>query len=408
MVKDISKMTPEEQKTFKKHQQQFFENPNVDPVSGKTVRIGNFKPYEKLVNTYGKPPETKKVKSTRKPKEKKTIEMSSETSIETSGEEKPKKVSTKTNKVVTPIKPKEKTTSEEKPKKVVTPIKEKTSETSKKVATPIKEKTETSVGKPKSPKKQREEELPIAPPLENKTTIPKKELSIEVPMEQLMSGEQPQELTTYEMLLHTPFNKLKYLIEEGQQVNNQFWRQRFDLDELPLISIKSQTQDWLDEYEKLTNAKKEALKLVKVALVTTKTPTFFTLQFNIKPHLIDYLPPNMPKKALHEGEVHIRCLLNEDTWLGHYTAPDYNQWRIAFIEENEDEETVEEIQQSFKAILLFLTVIQYFIMYKKELIQIKSEDGVMLSRQDLNPKDKNMFPSVVAYRMADYDAFYTQ
>jgi len=290
----------------------------------------------------------------------------------------------------------------------VTPIKEKTSETSKKVATPIKEKTETSVGKPKSPKKQREEELPIAPPLENKTTIPKKELSIEVPMEQLMSGEQPQELTTYEMLLHTPFNKLKYLIEEGQQVNNQFWRQRFDLDELPLISIKSQTQDWLDEYEKLTNAKKEALKLVKVALVTTKTPTFFTLQFNIKPHLIDYLPPNMPKKALHEGEVHIRCLLNEDTWLGHYTAPDYNQWRIAFIEENEDEETVEEIQQSFKAILLFLTVIQYFIMYKKELIQIKSEDGVMLSRQDLNPKDKNMFPSVVAYRMADYDAFYTQ
>ena len=100
MVKDISKMTPEEQKTFKKHQQQFFENPNVDPVSGKTVRIGNFKPYEKLVNTYGKPPETKKVKSTRKPKEKKTSEMSSETS----SEEKPKKVSTKTNKVVTPVK----------------------------------------------------------------------------------------------------------------------------------------------------------------------------------------------------------------------------------------------------------------------------------------------------------------
>jgi len=180
------------------------------------------------------------------------------------------------------------------------------------------------------------------------------------------------------------------------------WKQKFEDEHLPLLKYHDKEENWQTEYDKTIIAKTEALKLVKVALVTTKDQ-MFTIKMDLGTNLITYLPYDVRGNAKNGGEVHLRCLFNNDKYLGHYTDLNNKNWTMSFIEEDEDETTIGEQSLLFKDVLMFLTVIQYYIMHKKEYIKITTDNGDVLSRSDLSSNNKVMFPMIVAYRMADYD-----
>jgi hypothetical protein len=400
-------MSPEEKKVFEKNRAKFFETPNVDPVTNKSVRIGNFKPYQKLVDTYGEPPEKPKgVKSPKATTKKETKSIQSE---EDQSKESKKKKQTK----------KDNYSKEEKSKEPKNKQSKKGGQS---------EEDASKGKKPKQPKKEVIEEVkPVENKIEEVIVKPKKGKKVvfeepikevETPVvvqptlmqEGLVSGEEaveePMTDINRAIALQGDIKKIERFIKDGTlKVNTAFWKDKFEVDHLPLLKTHKKDQDWIVEYIETEKAKKEAIKLVKVSMCLAKEAVF-SLKMDIGSHLVEYLPKQVVKNAVNGGQVHILCLFNEDKWLGNYIDLTNKNWSMSFEEDNGDDTTIDVVGVVFEDVLSFLTVIEYQIMVKKELIQITTDDGVMLSRQDLFPQSKNDYPAVVAYRMADFDEKY--
>src|SRR5258708_11296798 len=99
----------------------------------------------------------------------------------------------------------------------------------------------------------------------------------------------------------------------------------------------------------------------------------------------------------NSGECNITCELN-DKWIGNVIEK--NKWSISFTEDNSDETTIEDVEIEFTEILKFMTIIQYYIKYKDELITITS-NTLFIHRNQLNEKTVSMYPFIIAYRTLD-------
>ena len=442
------KLTKKE-KEFERLKAAFFEDPNTDPVKGTTVRYG-MKPYQALVTLYGdpyehKPRETKtpgkktpaktkqeEPKKTKKSKneseeddEPKKTKKSKKNESEEDDEpkktkksknasekdDKPKKTKKSKNESEEDDKPKKtkksKNESEEEPKKTKKskneseeddePKKTKKSKNEEEPKKTKKSKNESEEEEPKKTKKSKEsEEEPKKTKNSKKNEEDEESKKSEVESKGKSEDKNSVDFDTINMPINKIMARCKTDKAFEKTCNKEFWKLKFYNDYLPVMNECTKSGDWYNEYKTTKAAQEEALKLVKVAIVTGKNSCQINMDlyaqfFNLLPELM------IAGKDEKDCKINIECEFDEDGYLGHYTYPDNENWVISFGDSEDTSATC-----LFSEVLLFLTKIQYHIQNNEE-IEITNDEGP-LSRKAVEDAGDEAIKQLVAYKMADYNA----
>ncbi len=342
----MSKLTKQE-KEFERLKAAFFEDDSKDPKTGDTVRY-NMKPYKALVEIYGNP-----------------------------WEHNPRPVKKNAPKPKTP---------EEEPKK--TKKDKKDSEEESKKTKKVKKDSEEEPKKTKKVKKDSEEE-------------PKKS-------EELNSNEESKEVKSVKKsgvsedtniefnILDMPIDKIVKKCKSDKvfekSCNTDFWKLKFHHDHLPIMNDHKKSGNWINEYHLSKNAQSEALKLVKVAIITGTTACDINVELNAQ--CVGLLPERMCQEEA--CQVVIACDFDEDNHLGHYTYTDNDKWTMTI--ENKENTCL------FSEVLMFLTKVVYQII-NDENIEVFNDNGP-LKRKDVEEAGDDAVKQLIAYKMADYNELY--
>ena len=399
------------EKEFEKLKAAFFEDPSTDPVKGTNVRYG-MKPYQALVAIYGDPYE-------HKPREK-TPAKKTPPKNKKSEEETPKKKSKKDSEEEVLKKKSKKSEEDEVPKKKKSKKSEEDEEVPKKKKSKKDSEEEEEVPKKKKSKKNSEEEvLKKKSKKESEEEVlkkkskkdseedeeePKEKQSEETPKknkkeskdksEGKTSTEEGMDLTTLDMSIDKIITKCKTDKAFEKTCNKEFWKLKFHQDQLPVMNECSKSGDWVKEYKNTKAAQTEALKMVKVAIVTGKTSC--QLNIDLNGQFFNLLPELMiANKDEKDCKINIECEFDEDEHLGHYTYPDHN-WNISFMDEDATLNNY-----PFKDVLMFLTKIQYHIQNNED-IEITNDEGP-LTRNAVEDAGEEACKQLIAYKMADYN-----
>ena len=356
----MSKLTKEE-KEFERLKASFFEDTSKDPKTGDTVRY-NMKPYKALVAIYGDPYEHNS-----RPVKKTTPKTNPEQAKKTEKSEEPKenKKSEEPKKTKKSEEPKKTKKSEEEPKKTKKSEEPKKTEEEPKKTEEEPKKTKKSKEKPKKTKKDESEES-------------KK------------NDESEEEFKILELSIDKIVKKCKSDKAFEKRCNKDFWILKFHHDHLPIMNEHTKSGDWAKEIYLSKKAKSEALKLVKVAIITGITSCNINVELSTQ--FVSLLPERMNKE---ECKVSIECHFDEDECLGHYTYDDHS-WTMTI-----DEDAT---QCVFSEVLMFLTKVQYHILNDED-IEVTNDNGP-LKRKDVEEAGDNAIKQLIAYKMADYNELY--
>ena len=392
------------EKEFEKLKAAFFEDPSTDPVKGTNVRYG-MKPYQALVAIYGDPYEHKPREKTpakkTPPKNKKSEEdevpkkkskKDSEEEEEEEEEVPKKKKSKKDSEEEVPKKKKSKKDSEEE-----VPKKKKSKKDSEEEVPKKKKSKKDSEEVPKK-KKSEEDEVPKEKQSEKELDEePKEKQSEETPKKnkkEPTNKSEGMDLNTLDMSIDKIITKCKTDKAFEKTCNKEFWKLKFHHDQLPVMNECNKSGDWVKEYKNTKAAQTEALKMVKVAIVTGKTSC--QLNIDLNGQFFNLLPELMiANKDEKDCKINIECEFDEDEHLGHYTYPDHS-WNISFMDEDATLNNY-----PFKDVLMFLTKIQYHIQNNED-IEITNDEGP-LTRNAVEDAGEEACKQLIAYKMADYN-----
>jgi hypothetical protein len=435
---------------YEKYKKMFYNDPTTNPVTQKKVRVGNFKPYKDLVDLYGDPNTEKSESKSIKPKSTKKVEEDKPKSTKKVEENKStkntKKVeenkSTKNTKKVEEDKPKStKKVEEDKPNSTKKVEENKPNSTKKVEEDKPKSTKKVEEDKPNSTKKVEEDKPNSTKKVEedkpnstkkvekDKSTKKVEENKSTKKVEENKSTKKIEEDKTkstkkvdkeYKLsadnLLVTVSssdddiidkkitgvnydNYLMMTMEELKKIKDnldkEFWFEKFNIDNLPLITVCKTNIEWIELYMNLEKAKLEISKLIKVAFATTNDK-YITLSFKSNNFLSKFLP-NL--NINYNGTIVIRCIYQTISG-NHYDL--HNTWSIVFIDDDLDnDESIDDLDTNYNDIKKLLIAVQYYIDLNHNII-ITGNNDMILSRKNLIPNEKPMFPVIVAYRMADY------
>ncbi len=383
----------------------FFKDPSKNPTSGATIGYGKVT-YKVLVEVLGNPEtadesddsskkskKSKKDESEEEPakkskKSKKDDEEESDKKSKKSkkdeSEEEPVKKSKKSKKEEVTEEPAKKSKkskkeeSEEEPAKKSKKSKKDDGEeepAKKSKKSKVDESEDDKPTKSKKSKKDDSESEPAKKSDENKEEEPvnknKKSDSVEPAKKSKKSkkveesGEGDDVNRAYYMTLS--IDQLKKIVSKDTSVeticHTGFWQERFDNEQLPIMSTKSKFNDWIKEYEKVFNAKIEAEKLIKVNECLSPKNLWF--EFNLDNASI--------LSGMIEAEGKGLCRLQ--------IIRESKRCSISYEEEGRDDaETLIENEVKFKEIITLLTKVCYL----QNKLEIPIKNGMdTISRQDL-------------------------
>ena len=418
-----NKMTKQE-KEFERLKAEFFNDDSINPHTGDKVRYG-MGPYQKLVAEFGNPwsgkvrPKTpakktvsvetsKKSKSGESEDEKKKTKKSKKTDVTEESNEKVSKKKSKNVSAEEPVKKRKsknvevsdeesnEKVSKKKSKKDVTedPAKKRKSkknveESNEKVSKKTKkskDESEQSQEKPKKKKSKTED---------SETKKAKVEEADEAKSK--TSGEEPVEdaYNTMQMTIQEISDKCKKDKKFEKSCTSEFWQLKFKHDNLPVMNQCVKSGDWIKEYKDTKNAQSEALKMVKVAIVTGENCCTMNIELDEK--FSNCLPENLIKEVT--STINIMCPFDEtEGHLGRYCDMDNGTWTMSSNTQGNEDGT--EMSCVFREVLLFLTKLQYHMLNNEE-IEITNDNGP-LSRKAVE-NDDNSIQQLIAYKMADYN-----
>ena len=387
------KKSPQKELTIEEARKLFFENPDRNPYTGAKIQYKKGG-YNKLVGTLGDPElQSKKTKKSKvesedsEPKTKKT----KKSKPESADESEPRTKKTKKSKVEPDDEPETKKT--KKSKQVEEELETKKTKKSQPEPEDSEPKTKkTKKPAPESTKKTKEPEPDEeSEPKTKKTKKSKPEPEESEPKTKKTKKSAPEK-KKYLFDSEEAANEAKsesgdYLtmnIDElkDKKLDATFWQQRFAYHQLPLLKEHTKTKDWIDDYKKVEKAKVEALKLVKVAIVTG-SKDYCLINFNVD-------DADLFNSLTTEGGVTLKCEFNANGKLGHYTDPNY-EWKI--LKQTEDEETAED------EVILFSKVLEIVITAIYHNIKMYNTNHT-LSRSEAMEEDQH--DVIAAYTMADY------
>ena len=357
--KDSKKDKEVKDKDFEINKAKFYEDNTIDPRNGKKVKPGNFKPYQALVELYGVPPEKNTKANTKKntKKDEKSVEKA----------------------------PKDETKKTKKEKSAEESSKDKTKKVEKSDASNHDDYNDDNKSEEKSNKS--EEDKSEEKEISQKSTKTKKNVESN-------DKKTKKDVVDNADVSVDPTEKLVIKNKDTLLDDNKSWVMKFKDEGLPIIgSDKKKFDEWQAEYEKMSELKEEAMKLIKVNLATAEGINC-TSKFNYNKTHLPFFPKHIRPK--NEGEVHIHTEINNKALLT-------NKWYVTFYETfTPEDSTVDNTSVALVDVLyIIISVLHYNTTHSND-IQITNDKDLTLNRKYINqPKNKNIHPLYIAYKALD-------
>jgi hypothetical protein len=381
-TKKTSKKDKSEDEEFKINQAKFFEDNTVDPKTNKPVRVGNFKPYNALIQIYGEPPKdkAKTIKSTKKLKP----DVSEEHKEEVSDTE---KLSKKERKLAREVKRQAKKDKKQAEKDAEKEDADNVDDEDKKdeVSNSI-EKEDQVVKEVKTVKSTKV----------NKVVVKDKEDEVVKEVKTIKSTKINKPVKEDEADVSVDVSEKKLIIKNDNTLpeDNKSWVMKFKHEGLPIIGNNNKKCDeWQADYDKMNELKEEAMKLIKVNLATSEgINCTYKCNYN-KTHLA-FFPKHIRPK--NEGEVHIHTEINNKAFIN-------NKWHITYYETfAPDDSTVDNTDIDLNDVLYIIISILHYNLNHSNDIQITNDKDLTLNRKYINqPKNKNIYPLYITYKALD-------
>jgi len=380
------------EKDYKFYQQEFFKNPSFNPESGRKIGdTGNI--YKTLVNKYGDPKKQNskdKNSKDKKSKDEDVKDVKLKDDVKKSKDVKNKKSKNEKSNDEDVKDDKSKDVKNKKSKNEKSNDEDVKDDKSKDVKSKdVKDDKSKDVKDKTKNEKSNDEDIKKSKEVKNSIDDVEKSDEEKSKYENIKSN----------ILLFTSIDKLVFMNKNSiEECDETFWIRKFDNDALPVIKKQDNFESWVKHYKKVEQAKIEIIKLVKVAIVTS-TP-LITIKFKLDKKY-SHLLPNMNTEE--NGDVIINCNLVKTKPLP-YLNLDYT-WTISFEVEDNYDDTVEQVEVTFRDILLLLTSLEYYMMYEQLDMVIVSDDFI-LSRKELTDKTATCFETTTCYKLLDNEMLY--